>query len=87
MKVLAIGATGQYAGLVVLALASRGLAVRALVHDPAKAGRVRDLGADETVAGICAIARASTPPWRELTVSFISHPPSRRTPQSWGSAW
>lgn len=51
MRVLAIGATGQFAGLVVPALASRGLAVRALVHDPAKTAWVRELGADETVAG------------------------------------
>lgn len=51
MKVLAIGATGRFARLVVPVLASRGVAVRALVHDPAKTGRVRDLGADETVAG------------------------------------
>lgn len=51
MRVLAIGATGQFAGLVVPALASKGLQVRALVHDPAKADRVRELGADEAVAG------------------------------------
>lgn len=51
MRVLAIGATGQFAGLVVPALVSKGLCVRALVHDPAKADRVRELGADEAVAG------------------------------------
>ena len=34
MRVLAIGATGQYAGLVVPALADKGVQVRALVHDP-----------------------------------------------------
>jgi uncharacterized protein YbjT (DUF2867 family) len=51
MRVLAVGATGQFAGLVVPALVSKGLQVRALVHDPAKAGRVRELGADEAVAG------------------------------------
>jgi uncharacterized protein YbjT (DUF2867 family) len=51
MRVLAIGATGQFAGLVVPALVSKGLRVRALVHDPAKADRVRELGADEAVAG------------------------------------
>jgi uncharacterized protein YbjT (DUF2867 family) len=51
MRVLAIGAMGQFAGLVVPALVSKGLRVRALVHDPAKAGRVRELGADEAVAG------------------------------------
>jgi uncharacterized protein YbjT (DUF2867 family) len=51
MRVLAIGATGQYAGLVVPALASRGVKVRALVHDPAKRDRVLAAGADEAVVG------------------------------------
>ena len=51
MRVLAVGATGQFAGLVVPALVAKGVQVRALVHDPAKAGRVRELGADEQVAG------------------------------------
>ncbi len=48
---LAIGATGQFAGLVVPALVSRGVQVRALVHDPAKQDRVRDAGADQAVVG------------------------------------
>lgn len=48
---LAIGATGKFAGLVVPALVAKGIHVRALVHDPAKADRVRELGADEIVAG------------------------------------
>ncbi|MDQ2739656.1 MAG: NmrA family NAD(P)-binding protein [Actinomycetota bacterium] len=51
VRVLAVGATGQFAGLVVPALAAKGLTVRALVHDPAKADRVRDLGAAEAVPG------------------------------------
>jgi uncharacterized protein YbjT (DUF2867 family) len=51
VRVLAIGATGQFAGLVVPALVDRGLQVRALVHDPAKADRVRELGANEAVPG------------------------------------
>ncbi len=51
MRVLAVGATGQFAGLVVPALAAKGVQVRGLVHDPAKADRVRELGADEAVAG------------------------------------
>ncbi|MGH3502869.1 MAG: NmrA family NAD(P)-binding protein [Nocardioidaceae bacterium] len=37
MKVLAVGATGKFAGLVVPALARSGVEVRALVHNPAKA--------------------------------------------------
>ena len=51
MRVLTIGATGQYAGLVVPALVSKGLSVRALVHDPGRAGQLADAGVDETVAG------------------------------------
>ncbi len=51
MRVLAVGATGQFAGLVVPALVARGLRVRALVHDPAKVDRAMELGADETVPG------------------------------------
>lgn len=49
MKVLATGATGTYAGLVVSALVARGAEVRALVHDPHKAVRARHLGATEIV--------------------------------------
>ena len=48
---LAIGAAGQFAGLVVPALVSRGVQVRALLHDPAKQERVRDAGADQAVVG------------------------------------
>jgi uncharacterized protein YbjT (DUF2867 family) len=51
VRVLAVGATGQFAGLVVPALVARGVQVRALVHDPAKAERVRALGAQESVRG------------------------------------
>jgi uncharacterized protein YbjT (DUF2867 family) len=51
MRVLAIGATGQYAGLVVPALISRSVQVRALVHDPAKLDQAKEAGAGEAVAG------------------------------------
>lgn len=51
MKVLATGASGAFAGLVVPALVARGIAVRALVHDPAKADRPRARGAHEVVLG------------------------------------
>ena len=51
MRVLAIGATGQVAGLVVPALVSKGVQVRALVHDPDKRDQVLAAGADEAVAG------------------------------------
>jgi uncharacterized protein YbjT (DUF2867 family) len=49
MKVLATGATGDYAGLVVPALVEHGIEVRAIVHDPAKADIARAHGASETV--------------------------------------
>jgi uncharacterized protein YbjT (DUF2867 family) len=51
MRVLAVGATGQFAGLVVPALVSKGVQVRALVHDPDKRDQVLAAGADEAVAG------------------------------------
>lgn len=50
MKVLATGATGRFAGLVVPALVRAGLEVRAAVHDQNKADLPRGLGAHETVA-------------------------------------
>src|SRR5580693_3741217 len=51
MRVLATGATGQFAGLVVPALVSRGVEVRAFVRDPAKQGLAKDAGADEVAVG------------------------------------
>jgi uncharacterized protein YbjT (DUF2867 family) len=51
MRVLVTGATGQFAGLVVPALVSRGVEVRAFVHDPAKQGQAKDAGADEVAVG------------------------------------
>ncbi|WP_330276652.1 NmrA family NAD(P)-binding protein [Lentzea sp. NBC_00516] len=49
MKILATGATGQYARLVVPALVERGLEVRAMVHDPGKADVPIANGAQEIV--------------------------------------
>ncbi|MEX5711751.1 NmrA family NAD(P)-binding protein [Parafrankia sp. FMc6] len=49
MKVLATGATGTYAGLVVSALVRQGVDVRAVVHDPAKRDIPLGHGAGETV--------------------------------------
>jgi uncharacterized protein YbjT (DUF2867 family) len=49
MKVLATGATGKFAGLVVTALVSHGIDVRAVVHDPGKNGIPLGRGAGETV--------------------------------------
>ena len=49
MKVLAIGAAGSAAGMVVPALVQRGVEVRGLVHDPATEEVARRAGAAETV--------------------------------------
>jgi uncharacterized protein YbjT (DUF2867 family) len=51
MKVLMIGATGEYAGLVVPELKQRGAMIRALVRDESKSEAARQQGADETVIG------------------------------------
>lgn len=49
MKILAVGATGSNAGLVVPELLARGLTVRALVRDERRAAVARQRGAHETV--------------------------------------
>jgi uncharacterized protein YbjT (DUF2867 family) len=49
VKVLATGATGKFAGLVVPDLVSHGIDVRAVVHDPGKKHLPVDRGAGETV--------------------------------------
>jgi uncharacterized protein YbjT (DUF2867 family) len=49
VKVLATGATGKFAGLVVPALVSQGIDVRAIVHDPGKKHIPLEHGAGETV--------------------------------------
>jgi uncharacterized protein YbjT (DUF2867 family) len=51
MKVLAVGATGQYAGLVIPELHQRGVTVRALLRDRRREGEVRQLGAEEIAIG------------------------------------
>jgi uncharacterized protein YbjT (DUF2867 family) len=51
MKVLMIGATGQFAGLVVPELKKKGVLVRALVQDANKAAIAKTNGADETIVG------------------------------------
>src|SRR5437868_1621941 len=51
MRVLTMGATGQYAGLVVQALVHAGIEVRAVVHDAGKADQLAGSGVTETVAG------------------------------------
>jgi uncharacterized protein YbjT (DUF2867 family) len=49
VKVLATGATGKFAGLVVPALVSHGIDVRAVVHEPDKKHIPLERGAGETV--------------------------------------
>jgi len=51
MKVLMIGATGAYAGLVLPELKKRAVTVVALVQDEDKAKKAKEAGADETVIG------------------------------------
>lgn len=51
MKVLMIGATGAYAGLVLPELKKRAVTVVALVQDAGKASEAMEAGADETVIG------------------------------------
>ena len=63
MRVLAVGATGQFGGLVVPALAAKGLKVRGLVHDPAKRAQAEQAGADETSSATCAIRMRCVPHW------------------------
>lgn len=49
--ILAVGAAGPFAGLVVPELARRGAKVRGLVRDPGQAAAVRDHGAREVAIG------------------------------------
>ena len=51
MRVLMVGATGKYAGLVLPELKKRGVVVRALVRDQKSADRARQQGADEVARG------------------------------------
>jgi len=49
--ILAVGAGGKFAGMVIPALAERGAEVRGFVHDAADADTVRDQGASEIAIG------------------------------------
>jgi len=51
MKVLMIGATGEYAQMVLPELKKRGVKVVALLHDQSKTAKVKAAGADEVVIG------------------------------------
>ena len=51
MKILMVGATGKYAGLVLPELKKRGATVRALVRNEDGARLASELGADETAIG------------------------------------
>ena len=50
-KVLAVGASGKFAGMVIPELVRRGATVRGLIHDSAKEGLVRQHGATEIAVG------------------------------------
>jgi uncharacterized protein YbjT (DUF2867 family) len=49
--ILAVGASGKFAGMVIPELARRGASVRGLVHDPSDAGTVRSQGAKDVAIG------------------------------------
>jgi uncharacterized protein YbjT (DUF2867 family) len=51
MKILSVGATGEFASMVIPELKERGATVRALVRDDSKTAKAREQGADETVVG------------------------------------
>ena len=51
MTILAVGATGKFAGLVIPALAQRGARVRGLIRNPTQAEQVRNNGATEIAVG------------------------------------
>jgi uncharacterized protein YbjT (DUF2867 family) len=51
MKILMVGASGKYAGLVLPELKKRGATVRALIRSEDKAEEARRQGADETAVG------------------------------------
>ena len=51
MIILAVGAAGKFAGLVIPALAQRGARARGLIRNPAQAAQVRDNGATEIAVG------------------------------------
>jgi uncharacterized protein YbjT (DUF2867 family) len=51
MKVLMVGASGRYAGLVVPELKKRGVTIRALIRSEDKAFAALKQGADETALG------------------------------------
>jgi uncharacterized protein YbjT (DUF2867 family) len=51
MKIMMVGATGKYAGLVLPELKKRGATVRALVRNEEGARAAQELGADETAIG------------------------------------
>jgi uncharacterized protein YbjT (DUF2867 family) len=51
MTILAVGAAGKFAGLVIPALARRGARVRGFIHKPEDADQVRNHGAIEVVVG------------------------------------
>ena len=51
MKIMMVGATGKYAGLVLPELKKRGVTVRALVRNEEGARVAQERGADEIASG------------------------------------
>ena len=85
--ILAIGAAGKFAGLVLPELAKRGARVRGLVQRPEQVDQVRQHGAAEIAVGDLA-DRASLDKLLSASPAYsTSRPPSCRTKQMSEGGW
>jgi uncharacterized protein YbjT (DUF2867 family) len=74
MTILAVGAAGQFAGLVLSALAQRGARVRGLVRKPEQAEQVRSHGAAEVAVGDLRDRASLEPALRDIDRVFYIAP-------------
>ena len=81
MTVLMVGATGEFAGLVLPELKKHGVTVRALVQNEAGKSKARERGADEAAIGNLDDEQSLIQRVREPTRSFsFSRRPQRMKP-------
>ena len=80
MTILVTGATGQVGTELVKALLARGATVRALVHNPASAGKVEGPGV-ETVSGDLQKPETLETAMRGIEKAFLLSQPSPQMPQ------
>ena len=73
-RVLAVGAAGKFAGLVVPALVARGSVVRGLTSDPGHVQRARDNGAHEVLVGDLADVSSLTDALADIDSVFYIAP-------------